>query len=513
MTFAAKDHESAKERALRIPLDYVHGTDRLQRWKWKVSIIAAVLTAVYGAWVIVAPRGVAAFSHGQLATAHAPWDTKCSACHLDFVALRPDAANPLAKFGLLGSKAAGGNGNENGNWKALRQEIDRKCQACHPSAPHHGNELAADARTCISCHTEHRGRSATISRPTDLECTRCHDDIATHRSNEKSFAVPPIENVSRFVPSLGGQVSHPEFRSLASDPGNVKFNHQMHMNAGIPASQGGGKKLLMLADLPVEFVEQYRRPGQNAASDAANAVQLECASCHQLRMSDDRKPEKTRTAIPTAGDYMLPVAYEKHCRACHPLNFEPAASKQMQHGLRPNKAKEFLYGRYASEANAVDDATTRLTPRRPIPGQGLDRATNATSANVNEKVAAAERYLYETNACGKCHLAKTTEQIKFGLIDLRESGIPQVWFRHARFSHTAHRTEKCERCHDIASVSKAPGGQDQDVVMIKGRNDCMNCHSPRAVDGQAGGAGFDCVECHKYHGILNSDFRFPISSF
>ena len=513
MSSAAKDHESAKERALRIPLDYVHGTDRLQRWKWKISVIAAVVTIGFGAWVMFAPRGKAAFSHGQLASVHAAWDTNCSTCHQDFLALRPDAANPLARFGLLSSKATQLKG------QILRQQIDLKCQACHAGSPHHRkeNELATDARTCVSCHTEHRGRHAEIARPVDMECTRCHEDIAAHRSIEDSVAIPAIENVSAFAISLGANPSkHPDFRSLASDPGNLKFNHHIHMQAGIPApdssqsppasatapdarGEAAGKKLLTLADLPVEFVERYRRPGQNAASDVTNAIQLECASCHQLKTSTSPLPEKSQVAIPSSGEYMMPIRYEVHCRACHPLNYEPAADKQLQHGLRPKEANESLYGRYAAEAKAIDETSGRLTPRRPIPGQRLEHATNEVSRSISEQVAAARRYLHETNACGKCHLSKTSGQTQVGLTDLQESAIPQVWFRHSRFDHTAHRTEKCELCHDTTSASTAPGRQDHDVVMIKGRDVCMSCHSPGGSDGSTGGARFDCVECHQYH--------------
>jgi hypothetical protein len=143
----------------------------------------------------------------------------------------------------------------------------------------------------------------------------------------------------------------------------------------------------------------------------------------------------------------------------------------------------------------------------PLPG---------TPADIDAKVAAAERYLRETNACAKCHQLKMPDPspADFALPDVEPANIPQVWLRHARFDHAAHRHMSCADCHAQAYPPQGSGDPpsptpDQDVVMIAGRDVCLKCHSPgpaisapradRFASGAPGGARFDCVECHQYH--------------
>ncbi len=511
MTLANQDHESAKERALRIPLDYVHGLDKVQKWKLTLSVVAALVTAGYAAWVVMSTNGAMAFSHGPVAQVHAAWEANCSACHLNYVAIRDDAANPLVRFGLFPSQqdplAAA----------SMHRRVDKQCQTCHFGAPHHDNEIAADARTCASCHTDHRGWDADIARPADAHCTRCHENVAMHRSSDiPSITSPAIADVSKFHTSAPttAQEPHPDFRSLASDPGNVKFHHHMHMTAGIPAPdrKGQGKKLLTLADLPPEFVEQYRHPNQprGVQNDREYLVQLDCASCHRLDVTNNRLAATGNIKAPSSGAYMLPVSFENNCRACHHLNYEPAAGKEVKHDLKPEEVREFLLGRYVYDAKSgkLAESATRLVPRRPIPGRSPEEFSSpGIPADVDAKVAAAERFLRETNACAKCHLFKTPDAsaTDFALPDVQPANIPQVWLRHARFDHAAHRAMACVECHAQAfpsqsSVDRPARSPDQDVVMIAGRDVCLTCHSPSSASGSPSRARFDCVECHRYHG-------------
>lgn len=510
MRFANQDHESAKERALRIPLDYVHSLDRVQWWKLTICVIAALATGGYGAWVTSGNDGALAFSHGPVAHVHAVWDANCSACHLDYVAIRDDAANPLAHFGLVppqkGLLADA----------QIHQRVNQKCQACHTRTPHNDNEIATDARTCASCHTDHRGRAADIARPIDGHCTRCHEDITSHRRNGQSKTKPAIDNVSQFSDrsnEASGKKPHPQFRSLVTDPGNVKFNHAMHMTAGIPARdpKAEGRTLMSLTDLPSEFVEQYRRSDQKpgAKPDSEYLVQLDCATCHRSEVSVDRLTATDSTKAPSSGAYMLPVSFEANCRACHHLLYDSANNNEMKHGLKPEEAREYLFGRYVFESKSglLSESATRLIPARSIPGRSpRDNSKPGISGDIDEKVAAAERYLRDTNACAKCHILKTAAgpTTNFALPDVQPANIPQVWFKHARFDHAAHRAVSCAECHAQAffpesSVGQPAGPTDQDVVMISGRDICLKCHSPRSQIGSTGGARYDCVECHRYH--------------
>src|SRR5205085_10049406 len=132
--------------------------------------------------------------------------------------------------------------------EAQRIEADKKCLACHAAPAHHGNAKADEVHTCAACHRDHEGRDANIVRPTDAECIRCHASIATHRTGG-SIAGDSIKEVTHFgSPPASGPAPHPDFRSLASDPGNIKFNHWLHMQPGVAARDA--KHKLALDDLP-----------------------------------------------------------------------------------------------------------------------------------------------------------------------------------------------------------------------------------------------------------------------
>lgn len=506
MPFANQDRESAKQRALRIPLDYVHRRDAVQWSKLVGCVIAGLLTAAYCGWLIWSNNGPIAFSHGPVTNVHAIWDSNCSACHIDFIAIRDDAANPLHRLGLV---------HVSGTFPGSRsphQLVEQKCQTCHRGAAHHGNELPGDAESCTSCHTDHRGRHADIARPSDIHCTRCHQDIAVHRSKEPSVLGSPSENVSAFAPKSqeANEKLHPDFRSLASDPGNVKFNHALHLTEGIRARDvlgQQGRKLMSLADLPEKYVEQYRMVDQTRGhkDDREYPIQLNCSSCHQLdnAKTSPSSPIPVAARIPSGGAYMLPVQYEMHCQACHPLRFaEPDG--EITHAMSPAAMREFLFGRYLYKPRSkqLNEAANELVPRRVIPG----RVANESEASVDEpdvgrRVAAAAQQLRVI--CAKCHneTPNPHDAKEIPLPDVEDANIPHVWLKHARFDHSAHRAMQCVECHakayDENSMS-AVGLKDQDVVMIAGRDVCLKCHSPTPAVNSSG-ARSDCVECHRYH--------------
>ena len=104
--------------------------------------------------------------------------------------------------------------------------------------------------------------------------------------------------------------------------------------------------------------------------------------------------------------------------------------------------------------------------------------------------------------------------------DIEPTRVPDIWLTKARFDHGPHRAFDCRECH-AAAYPEAPDGADDgrdatvglpvgspldnDVVMIAGRESCTACHAPATRDAASGkpigGARFDCVECHGYHGL------------
>jgi hypothetical protein len=97
--------------------------------------------------------------------------------------------------------------------------------------------------------------------------------------------------------------------------------------------------------------------------------------------------------------------------------------------------------------------------------------------------------------CQKCHPA--LDPAKGVNQTIAPAEIPAVWFKHARFDHTAHRAVDCRECHEQATKSTASAD-----VLLPGIATCVKCHAPVSGVGQAatGGARHDCITCHTYHG-------------
>src|SRR5262245_35352536 len=122
--------ESAKQRTLRIPLDYYKRFTGLDGAKWLCTVLASIAAGGYVLWTltgwIVGTPGLARqFSPGPMASAHAAWDADCAACHVPRTNLRHDAA----AISLVSSLAAV-------RWAGDHSQIDAKCQSCHTGEAH-----------------------------------------------------------------------------------------------------------------------------------------------------------------------------------------------------------------------------------------------------------------------------------------------------------------------------------------------------------------------------------------
>ncbi|MFM2094538.1 MAG: hypothetical protein RIS70_1662 [Planctomycetota bacterium] len=526
---------NSKRRALRIPLDYVHTRDSITQWKWLLSIVVLLAFAAYWSWQVVGDReGLVVFSPGPVAAAHRSWNSECSACHTDMVPLRSDSWNWIEAARQVADA----------NVQSASHTLnDKKCEVCHRVAAHHSNQIDREVPACAACHIDHRGAEAMLSLVADRRCVDCHADIGAHGGAERSQFTPPIASVrwfanseERLVETAGAdklaaielaekkQGQHPEFRSLTQDPGNIKFNHALHLQPGIPAfdPKSEGKGLITLASLPEEFVAAYRRSDQpaDANRDQEFLVQLNCNSCHEdgdeQVNADSRQSKADNTTGRLAGN-PRPIQYERHCRACHPLPFAPQSDHPLPHGFTPEQIREYLFGHFARQT-APESLPERLIPERSIPGRSAEDLDRETRAKVAEQVQASERFLADAKTCCKCHI----EDVRPGNADatllppLRPASIPATWFRLGHFDHRAHRQSACAECHvmpDAKQREPRPAGlesscaddaingpRDHRRVMILGRDKCQECHTPaKRMDGK-GGARWDCAECHHYHG-------------
>lgn len=470
--------ETAKQRSLRIPLDYYQRADRLTRTKWLLSLAGTALAAVYVAWLLVGGQTARQqLSPGPVASVHGAWNNDCQACHQDFRPLRGDSFDWRGMLSLTQSSMS---------------PSDARCATCHREPAHH--PATTDEVGCASCHADHRGTAAEIRRAADTQCLACHRSIATHRRG-KSIVEPPIRDVSGFREG-GSEISpHPEFRSLQQDPGNIKFNHWLHLQPGI--SPPGAKQPLSVAALT-------GGGGYERFANAAGLVQLDCAACHE--------PEDD-------GKLMQPIAFDRHCKACHPLTVPTAGESAVApHGLTAARLEEVVDGMLfrARQAEATAGRAQQAEPDElpPIPGRTL-------GSNLAQKIQ--QDVLGQRNGvlaalrvkCLQCHYAApSTDTPSLALAELMPANLPRRWLQHARFDHAAHRHTECRTCHQsayafekrdppqfLAAGSLSAGGgqlaRDDQEVMIAGSASCLACHS--AARAGSGGARHDCAECHDYH--------------
>jgi len=511
--------ETAKQRAKRIDGRVLDGSRWLERGRFLLAGVAAIVAIGWWGLGMTFRRADAWTSPGPVAAVHATWANDCNACHTDYQAIRGDA--------LLASSDA-------------RAVADQKCQKCHAVAHkddllgpfgHHaltGNDFQLG---CTTCHQEHRGTSQSLARTADGNCTMCHarDDLA--KLVKGTPAVADLKVVTQF-----SATGHPFFRSLGdpelgpASPKQVprklkfaQFSHQLHMMPGM-ARDSDHQAVWTLGQLAEADRARYAKKGQSLSEP----VQLECGSCHQ---SESRGIERTKTgeasdASPpgnSSGAYMLPVVYENQCRACHPLTIEPCADDAAKpcdtvpHRLTPAKLAEEVE-KYWQDRYFKDHPTLQ---RRllPLPGSSQDVEYQDASDWVREQSRQSATHL--NRVCGKCHQftdeaareqprqrpASADELIDAIIPRVAPVEIPRKLLAHARFDHAAHRAVDCAACHQDAYPAKSSGDKlsdsepNESSLMIANRDKCRECHSPRQEDAASsrGGARFDCAECHRYH--------------
>lgn len=449
--------DSAKQRSLRVPLDYVRQTDRMGRRKLRLVVAMGVAALAYVIWLAVGGRAAKKhLSPGPLARAHAAFSDDCQACHQEFQPLRADAVDLFA---------------------ALTTSIERRetmtaaCLRCHQTPRHHALVNDDQELSCAACHHEHQGSLAELTRVRDNQCVGCHRDLtqlaAAEASDDKPYA-----NVVGFAGANGDQPKHPEFRSLqAGDPGNISFNHWLHMQPGIAAKDAR-------QPLHVDRVAAYVSANVGRVSwDQAGGIQLSCSACHEPD-GDGRR--------------MRPIAYEQHCKDCHPLSAslgegEPAV---IPHGLPAMRLAAVLDGlllarqrrgsqpsaEAATQSGADESGDLPLIPGRTL-GNNLAQKIQRDLLGRRGALAAAV-----DAKCLQCHeVSKPADGSDRLLPELRASSIPNPWFVHARFDHGAHRQVDCRQCHAAAftfekrdeprfvnAVSGALAARDNDEVMIAG---------------------------------------------
>jgi len=418
--------------------------------KWKLIASAALLAvAVVALSAAGFTKRQVPYSAGPLSNAHAVFTNKCNVCHVSVI---------------KGVKTVGFKNNV----------TDEACLNCHEAPAHQSNQLFTP--TCGSCHVEHKGISRLV-HVTDAQCTQCHFDLRT--TGGKSRYVTEITGFNR---------AHPEFAVLRkphSDPGTIALNHAVHMSDHIVGPNG-------------------------------HNVRLECTDCHRPweeangpwkyssgHVAPMAAPAPYPGAIydPTSGrELMAPITYQKHCVACHALQFDARFSDSVPHD-KPEIVRAFLVQRFkeyiAKNPGAIHQPEPGSVRARMVPA-ATSFAPEPLARNAEEwvglRVAAAEKLLWR-KTCKECHQfdyptgAAATPN---ALPTVRPSNITVRWLPNSIFSHQAHRAVDCTGCHTQALTS-----QQTADVLVPGIETCRFCHNGPPT--RAGRAENGCFLCHQYH--------------
>lgn len=480
---------TGKQKSLLVPLSYPNVKPR----RVMLALVIGGLALLTVGAVMVLARWENWASPGPVHAAHAAWEDNCAACHVPF-------SPTSSQNGLLKPGTA----------------ADALCVGCHKGPPHHkGRERPENAASCASCHVDHKGRHALISAVPDRTCTNCHGDLAKHTQGGAPLYAGKVTSFHRDHPQfrLGAGEGRKELGE-AKDPGKLRFNHKLHLTAGLKGSDKDSRDWL-LEDIKDEALRQ-RYEAQQDNKEAKAAVVLTCASCHQLDPADAPPPGPGQSKPYRApGGYFQPVTYDQHCKACHPLTFDDRLPRvEVPHHLQPGAVSEFLWGAFAE---------AKFPPRggkekgdRPLPGWNLPRdELLKRKAEVGAEVGLAEDQLWLKDtararsyvlqgraACGLCHEYEVDARTKKPSI--APTNVPVVWYEHAKFSHQAHRAVDCLQCHGQSADGPAVGANESTVssdVLLPGVANCVKCHAPAKGSGAArtGGVRSDCVTCHNYH--------------
>lgn len=308
-----------------------------------------------------------------------------------------------------------------------RNTNDHACLVCHDGPIHHAEQTFAPA--CSNCHVEHKG-VVRLADTNDSACTQCHADLA-----DKDRHVPPM-----FATHISGfDRTHPEFAVLRSgrpDPGTVKLNHALHLKAGLWGPRG--------------------------------PVHLKCFDCH-------RAPG------------VEAINYEKHCAACHPLEFDrrfearaPHQEPKVVYAFVVKMLTEYIAA-HPREITLVDEPDKRLPSRPPEP------AGRTAAEWVRHRLADAQLLLWQ-KSCRECHTLSHPGGPD-AVPEVAKAAITTRWLPHSEFHHAGHQKLECTYCHAKATTSK-----ETSDVLIPGIQVCRECHHSGNDTAQA-----CCSECHVYH--------------
>lgn len=479
---------------------------RITMWCTLVTI-GLIIAVGFGPW------GNAAITPGPLSSPHAIIEQtrgvneSCAACHRD-----DPVAGPM-----------------------FQPISDSACLECHIAEAHYPQHSAGDphmvsladrtgqiamAQGCAKCHDEHLGRDHQLSMLSDHVCTNCHQNLTPHLK---------ADYTSRTVTQLTDFAGdHPDWRLVRNesmDATPIRFEHHVHLDPSTEQMQDRIRRWLDEAEkagIPSAGMPVRQRDGQ---------MTLTCSACHE--------PD-------SAGLYMKPIRFERHCQQCHNLGtregenvphgsligdfIERVAAKQIQ--TPPTKPG----GRRGGPPNRPGPPSRGGPPKKPGPpskpgppgpprgGPPSAGGSSDTGLGIESEADFAKQVVEraEKNAsklsrsialeCSKCHEPNVDP------VAIPDPRIPERWLTHSRFNHSTHELLDCTECHNQATAdaeetdwSSTPLAESADKLSWTGRTKqimmpsidlCRRCHAPKrqiTTTLSSTAARHECVTCHRFH--------------
>jgi hypothetical protein len=346
---------------------------------------------------------------------------------------------------------------------AFQHVRNQACLSCHKNTAAHVDDphwLQLDdfaKAHCEDCHHEHKGDIGLVAM-NNGQCTDCHAQPTLRFTSSK---LQPAADFARHHPAFTPRVTR-------YDAATRQFNW-------IEASEEQPDTLH--SDTNLKYPHDKHLDPKGIKSPDGRKV-LGCADCHEPDAS---------------GVSFKPIDMQKHCAACHRLDFDPDSPERTVPHAQPAQVVGVIRDYYARAAlagglnkpGAPEVVQLRRRPGEPLtPPQAraaLDWADHQSAIVIDE--------MFDKRVCGYCHSVSRSNDREVPW-DVAPVVLPQHRLDHASFSHAAHRTEKCESCH-AARKSKL----STDVLMPELKR-CRDCHGDPGSQAQIQSS---CLKCHGYH--------------
>lgn len=156
---------------------------------------------------------------------------------------------------------------------AARQDLEAGCVSCHEFGgpaltPHNMANSDAEPTSCIGCHTEHKGRFATLIHTSDQQCASCHETGFDSFSQHAAF---------------GDKFPHRE-------AGSIIFNHAKHLEFHFQDKKNA-------AVAPTACTDCHRAEGAGSRVEVAS-FEKACSACHLGNIIDSSKSELALLELP-----------------------------------------------------------------------------------------------------------------------------------------------------------------------------------------------------------------------